>query len=251
MLKKRVIPCLDVKEGRVVKGVRFENLRDVGDPAELAVRYESEGADEIVFLDIAASQEARKTMLAVVQRTAERLFIPLTVGGGIRTVDDVRATLRAGADKVSLNTAAIQNPDLIREASEIFGVQCVVLAIDAKRVGESWRVHTHGGTRAVDLDAVEWAKLGAKLGAGEILLTSMDRDGTRDGYDLAVTRAVAEASGLPVVASGGAGTLEHLTQALTEGAADAALVASLFHDGEATVAQAKAHLARAGVAVRV
>ena len=253
MLKKRVIPCLDVKGGRVVKGVKFENLRDVGDPAELAARYYEEGADEVVFLDIGASREERKTTLDVVRRTAEVLFIPLTVGGGIRTVDDVQEALSAGADKVSMNTAAVLRPELLHESSRRFGAQCTVLGLDAKRTGATpggWEVFTHGGTRPTGLDAVDWARKAAHLGAGEILLTSMDRDGTKDGYDVALTRAVSEAAGIPVIASGGAGKLEDFAEAFLEGNADAALAASLFHDRALTVTQVKRYLLERGVAVR-
>jgi cyclase len=250
-LKKRIIPCLDVKGGRVVKGVRFEGLRDVGDPAELAARYADEGADEIVFLDISASKEERKTTLDVVKRTAERLFVPLTVGGGIRTADDVQAALSAGADKVSMNTAALLRPELLGEAHERFGAQCTVVAIDAKRVGpQQWEVFTHGGSKATGLDAVEWARQAVAHGAGEILLTSMDRDGTGDGYDLELLAAVSAAAKVPVIASGGAGKLDHFTEALTTGGAEAALAATLFHDRVLTVAQVKKHLRGAGVAVR-
>ena len=258
MLKKRIVPCLDVKAGRVVKGVKFENLRDVGDPAELAARYAQEGADEVVFLDIGASKEERKTTLDVVRRTAEVLFVPLTVGGGIRTIDDVQDALNAGADKVSMNTAAVLRPDLVREASERFGAQCVVVAIDAKRKGgvrgalpPEWEVYTHGGSKSTGLDAVRWAKQVAALGAGEILLTSMDRDGTRDGFDLDLTRAVVDASGIPVIASGGAGSAEHMAAALVEGRADAALAASIFHDRELTVAQVKKACADRGAPMRL
>lgn len=251
MLKKRVVPCLDVKGGRVVKGVRFENLRDVGDPAELAARYSEEGADEVVFLDIGASKEERRTTLDVVRRTAERLFIPLTVGGGIRTAQDVQDALNAGADKVSMNTAAVLRPELISECSDRFGAQCVVLALDAKQAGEGrWEVFTHGGSKATGLDAVEWAKRAVDLGAGELLLTSMDRDGTRAGYDLPLIRAVAAAAKVPIVASGGAGSLEHFAEVLQPGCADAALAASLFHERTLTVGQVKAFLAQRGVRVR-
>lgn len=255
MLKKRIVPCLDVKGGRVVKGVKFEHLRDVGDPAELAARYADEGADEIVFLDISASKEERATTLDVVRRTAERLFVPLTVGGGIRSSEDVQAALSAGADKVSMNTAALLRPALLGEAHERFGAQCVVVAIDAKRGGSgglppTWEVFTHGGTRPTGKDAVEWAREAVAHGAGEILLTSMDRDGTGDGYDLELTRAVAEAADVPVIASGGAGALEHFADALTTGRADAALAATLFHDRVVTVAQVKRHARDAGVPVR-
>ncbi len=251
MLKKRIVPCLDVKGGRVVKGVKFENLRDVGDPAELAARYSDEGADEVVFLDIGASKEERRTTLDVVRRTAERLFIPLTVGGGVRSVEDVQDALNAGADKVSMNTAAVLRPDLIAECSERFGAQCVVLALDAKQVAaDRWEVFTHGGSKATGLDAVGWAKRAVELGAGEILLTSMDRDGTRAGYDLALTRAVAAAAKVPVVASGGAGSLEHFAEVLQPGCADAALAATLFHERALTVRQVKEFVAKRGVRVR-
>jgi cyclase len=251
MLKKRIVPCLDVKGGRVVKGVKFENLRDVGDPAELAARYAAEGADEVVFLDIGASKDERKTTLDVVRRTAERLFIPLTVGGGIRTIDDVQDALNAGADKVSMNTAAIQRPELVAESSERFGAQCTVVAIDARREGLGWRVFTHGGSKPTDLDAVEWARRVAKLGAGEILLTSMDRDGTRDGYDLDLTRAVVDASGVPVIASGGAGSAQHMVDALVRGNADAALAASVFHERQLSVMDVKRACVEAGVPMRM
>jgi len=256
MLARRLIPCLDVKDGRVVKGVRFVDLVDAGDPVEIASRYDAEGADELTFLDITASHERRPIILDVVARTAERIFMPLTVGGGVRTVDDVRALLRAGADKVSINTAAVERPELVREAAERFGTQCVVVAIDARlRVpddpGRGWEVYTHGGRAPSGRDAVAWAADVAAAGAGEILLTSMDRDGTRLGYDLALTRAVAERVEIPVIASGGAGSLEHLYQGLTAGGASAALVASLFHYGEHTVREAKAYLSARGVAVRL
>ncbi len=255
MLARRIIPCLDVKGGRVVKGVRFVDLVDAGDPVEIASRYDAEGADELCFLDITASHEARPIILDVVARTAERAFMPVTVGGGVRTVDDVRALLRAGADKVSINTAAVARPALVGEAAERFGTQCVVVAIDARRrspddPARGWEVFTHGGRTPTGLDAVEWAARMEASGAGEILLTSMDRDGTRAGYDLELTRAVADRVGIPVIASGGAGTLEHLYEGLTTGGATAALVASIFHYGEHTVAEAKAYLARRGVAVR-
>jgi len=256
MLARRLIPCLDVKDGRVVKGVRFVDLVDAGDPVEIASRYDAEGADELTFLDITASHERRPIILDVVARTAERIFMPLTVGGGVRTVDDVRALLRAGADKVSINTAAVERPELVREAAERFGTQCVVVAIDARlRVpddpGRGWEVYTHGGRAPSGRDAVAWAADVAAAGAGEILLTSMDRDGTRLGYDLALTRAVAERVEIPVIASGGAGSLEHLYQGLATGGASAALVASLFHYGEHTVREAKAYLSARGVAVRL
>ncbi len=282
MLAKRIIPCLDVKDGRVVKGTRFVNLRDAGDPAEVAALYDRQGADELVFLDITASYERRQILMEVVQRTAEMAFTPLTVGGGIRRLEDIRALLLAGADKVSLNTAAVERPDLITEAAQRFGSQCIVIAIDAKRVSDSfefqvsspelggggevdlsknperetrnlelrWEVYTHGGRIPTGLDAIEWAVRGEALGAGEILLTSMDCDGTKDGYDLPLTRAVADAVGIPVIASGGAGTLDHLYEALTEGGADAALAASIFHFGEWSIQEAKAYLHHRGVAVR-
>ncbi len=250
MLAKRIIPCLDVKDGRVVKGVRFVDLRDAGDPVEAALAYDAQGADELVFLDITASHEDRDTMLDVVRRTAEGIYMPLTVGGGIRSIEDVRRLLRAGADKVSLNTAALARPALIREAAERFGSQCIVVAIDARREGERWGVYTHGGRRPAERDAVAWAREAVALGAGEILLTSMDRDGTKDGYDLELTRAIAGAVSVPVIASGGAGCLEHFREALAEGGADAALAASLFHFGIHTIAEVKAYLAERGVEVR-
>jgi cyclase len=285
MLAKRIIPCLDVKEGRVVKGTRFVNLRDAGDPVEVAALYDAQGADELVFLDITASHERRRIMIDVVARTADQAFMPLTVGGGIRSLEDIRALLKAGADKVSLNTVAVEQPELIGRAAERFGSQCIVLAIDAKRRGEprdeprapspevrepgagerepergarlsrldsrfSWEVFVHGGRTPTGKDAVAWAVEGARLGAGEILLTSMDRDGTKDGYDLDLTRAIAEAVGIPVIASGGAGTLEHLYEGVTAGRADAALAASMFHYGEVTVPEVKRYLAGRGVPVR-
>ena len=255
MLAKRIIPCLDVKDGRVVKGVQFVDLRDAGDPVEAALAYDAQGADELVFLDITASHEDRKTMLDVVRRTAEGIYMPLTVGGGVRTIDDVRRLLRAGADKVSLNTAALASPPVIREAAERFGSQCIVVAIDARRepaaTNPRWGVYTHGGRRPAGRDAVEWAQEAVALGAGEILLTSMDRDGTKDGYDLELTRAVAEAVTVPVIASGGAGSLEHLVEGVTEGAADAVLAASIFHFGIHTIAEAKAYMRDRGVEVRL
>jgi cyclase len=253
MLAKRVIPCLDVKDGRVVKGVRFVELRDAGDPVEAALVYDVQGADELVFLDITASHENRDTMLDVVRRTAEGIYMPLTVGGGVRTVDDVRRLLRAGADKVSLNTAALERPAVIREAAERFGSQCIVVAIDARRTvpAPTWGVFTHGGRRSVGRDAIAWAQEAVEQGAGEILLTSMDRDGTKDGYDLELTRAVAQAVTVPVIASGGAGSLEHFCEAVTEGGADAALAASLFHFGIHTIAEVKRYLADRGVEVRL
>ncbi|MCS7255950.1 MAG: imidazole glycerol phosphate synthase subunit HisF [Thermomicrobium sp.] len=252
MLKRRIIPCLDVTAGRVVKGVRFQDLRDAGDPVELAARYDAEGADELVFLDITASAEGRDTMVDVVRRTAREVFIPLTVGGGVRTPDDMYRLLRAGADKVSVNTAAVQNPELIRVCAQRFGSQCVVLAIDARRRadGGGWEVYTHGGRKPTGLDAVAWARRGVELGAGEILLTSMDTDGTQSGYDLELLRAVVDAVPVPVIASGGAGTLEHLYQAVTIGGAHAVLAASIFHYGRYSIADAKRYLAERGVPVR-
>ena len=251
MLAKRIIPCLDVKDGRVVKGVRFVDLRDAGDPVEAAVLYDAQGADELVFLDITASAEARGIMLEVVRRTAEAVYMPLTVGGGVGSLDDIRTLLRAGADKVSLNTAAGARPALIREAAERFGSQCIVVAIDAKRRPGGFEVYTHGGRRSTGRDAVAWAREAATLGAGEILLTSMDKDGTRDGYDLELTAAVAEAVSVPVIASGGVGCLEHLCDGLMRGRADAALAASIFHFGEHTIREAKAYLRARGVPVRL
>jgi cyclase len=256
MLARRIIPCLDVKGGRVVKGVRFLDLVDAGDPVEIAARYDAEGADELTFLDITASHEERPIILDVVARTAERVFMPLCVGGGVRTVDDVRALLKAGADKVSINTAAVARPELVREAAERFGTQCVVVAIDARRRAAAdpaagWEVFTHGGRTPTGLDALDWATRMDEAGAGEILLTSMDRDGTRIGYDIALTRAVSDRVRIPVIASGGAGTLAHLHEALDAGGASAALVASLFHYGEYTVREAKTYLAERGVTVRL
>jgi imidazole glycerol-phosphate synthase subunit HisF len=246
----RVIPCLDVDAGRVVKGVNFVKLRDAGDPVELASRYDDEGADEVIFLDITASSDARETMVDVVARTAEQVFIPLTVGGGVRSVDDARALLRAGADKVAVNTSAVAQPELVQEISAVFGAQCVVVAIDARRGPTGFEVFTHGGRRPTGIDAVSWAVEAEKLGAGEIMLTSMDRDGTKDGFDIELTRAVTDACGVPVIASGGAGTLDHLVEAAVDGGADAVLAASIFHFGEFTVAQAKDRLAAAGLTVR-
>jgi imidazole glycerol-phosphate synthase subunit HisF len=257
MLAKRIIPCLDVDRGRVVKGINFVGLRDAGDPVEIARRYNEQGADELTFLDITASSEERDLILRVVEEVAAQVFIPLTVGGGVRRVEDVRRLLNAGADKVSINTAAVQNPQLVADASGRYGAQCIVVAIDAKQTkpaassGIRWEVFTHGGRRPAGLDAVEWARKMQQLGAGEILLTSMDRDGTREGFDLALTRAVAEAVDVPVIASGGVGKLEHLAEGVLEGRADAVLAASIFHFGEFTVRAAKEHLAKRGIEVRL
>ncbi len=252
MLTKRIIPCLDVTGGRVVKGTKFVDLRDAGDPVECAMEYDRQGADELVFLDITASSDDRSIMVDVVERTARSCFMPLTVGGGIRTSGDVRAMLLAGADKVSFNTAAVKSPGVITESSEAFGAQCIVVAIDAKRrpSGDGWEVFTHGGRTATGLDAIEWARRMEEAGAGEILLTSMDADGTKDGYDIELTRTVSDAVGIPVIASGGAGSLDHLATVLIDGHADAVLAASIFHFGEETVASAKHHLAAAGIPVR-
>ena len=251
MLAKRVIPCLDVTDGRVVKGTKFLNLRDAGDPVECAKMYDAQGADELVFLDITASSDGRATMVSVVERTAEQCFMPLTVGGGIRSVEDFRVMLRAGADKVSVNTSALQRPELITEGAEAFGSQCVVVAVDAKRDGPGkWRVYTHGGRKPTERDAIEWVREAERRGAGEILLTSMDADGTCGGYDLELTKAVSEAVEIPVIASGGAGELEHLADVLERGKADAVLAASIFHFGKHTVGEAKAHLASRGLPVR-
>jgi cyclase len=247
-----VIPCLDVTAGRVVKGVNFVKLRDAGDPVEIAARYDEEGADELTFLDITASSDGRDIILNVIEAVAARVFIPLTVGGGVRKVEDVRRLLNAGADKVSINTAAVQNPDLVRDASGIVGNQCIVVAIDAKkRKDAGWEVYTHGGRNPTGLDAVDWARRMTEAGAGEILLTSMDRDGTRDGFDLALTRAVADAVSVPVIASGGVGTREHLAAGVLEGHADAVLAASVFHFGDFTVRDAKEHLRSRGIEVRL
>ena len=254
-LAKRIIPCLDVDKGRVVKGVKFVGIRDAGDPVEIARRYDAQGADELVFLDITASAEDRSTMVHVVEQVASQVFIPLTVGGGIRSIADIRRMLNAGADKVAINTAAVATPQLVREAAERFGSQCIVVAIDAKQVNETgepprWEVFTHGGRKASGIDTVQWARQMSAYGAGEILLTSMDRDGTRDGFDLALTRAVSDAVPIPVIASGGVGTLEHLRAGIKEGRADAVLAASIFHFGQFTVAEAKHCLAAQGIEVR-
>jgi cyclase len=252
MLAKRIIPCLDVTGGRVVKGVKFVELRDAGDPVECAKAYEAQGADELTFLDITASSDGRDTMVDIVRRVAEQVFMPLTVGGGIRTPADVRRMLNAGADKCSFNTAAVNNPDILNQCSEQFGSQCTVLAIDARRNEQgSWTVYTHGGRTPVDRDAIEWAREGVERGAGEILLTSMDADGTKNGYDLELTRAISEAVGVPVIASGGAGTLDHLVEAVTDGKADAVLAASIFHFGEFTIRQVKEYMRSKGVTVRL
>ena len=256
MLAKRIIPCLDVKEGRVVKGVSFVNLRDAGDPVEIAALYNNEGADEICFLDITASYEKRAILIDIVKNTAEKVFMPLTVGGGVRTLEDIRTLLKAGADKVSINTAAVQNPEFVREASERFGSQCIVAAIDAKRTASAtttplWEVYSHGGRTPTGLDAVLWAKKMEEYGAGEILLTSMDRDGTKDGYDIELTHAVSEAVSIPVIASGGAGTLEHLYEGLAEGKADAVLAASIFHFRQYTICEVKEYLKGRGIFVRI
>jgi cyclase len=254
-LARRIIPCLDVDAGRVVKGVKFVDIRDAGDPVEIARRYDEQGADEITFLDITASSDDRDTMVYVVEDVASQVFIPLTVGGGIRSMNDIRRMLNAGADKVSINTAAVARPEFVAEASSRFGAQCIVVAIDARRVADAggaprWEVFTHGGRRPTGIDAVEWAVRMNRLGAGEILLTSMDRDGTRDGFDLALTRAISDAVSVPVIASGGVGNLQHLVDGVTQGRADAVLAASIFHFGEYTVGQAKACMAAAGIEVR-
>jgi cyclase len=250
-LAKRVIPCLDVTAGRVVKGVNFVALRDAGDPVEIAARYDEQGADELTFLDITASSDERDILLHVIEAVASKVFIPLTVGGGVRKVEDVRRLLNAGADKVSINTSAVQNPALVSEASGIVGCQCIVVAIDAKKKGDSWEVFTHGGRKPTGLDAVEWAKRMEKAGAGEILLTSMDRDGTKAGFDLALTRAVSDAVNVPVVASGGVGKQEHFADGVTTGGASAVLAASVFHFGELTVRQVKEHMKSKGIEVRL
>jgi len=250
-LAKRIIPCLDVTAGRVVKGVKFVGLRDAGDPVEIAARYDEQGADELCFLDITASSDERDILLHVIEAVAARVFIPLTVGGGVRKVEDVRRLLNAGADKVSINTAAVQNPALVKDASGIVGNQCIVVAIDAKKDGSSWQVYTHGGRKATGLDAVDWARRMVEAGAGEILLTSMDRDGTRDGFDLGLTAAVAAAVEVPVIASGGVGSVDHLAEGVLQGRADAVLAASVFHFGDFTVRQAKEHMKSRGIEVRL
>ncbi|MDE0950413.1 MAG: imidazole glycerol phosphate synthase subunit HisF [Halioglobus sp.] len=254
-LAKRIIPCLDVDNGRVVKGVNFVDIRDAGDPVEIAMRYNEQGADEVCFLDITASHEGRETTVHTVEQIAEHVFIPLTVGGGIRSIEDIRTMLNAGADKVSINTAAIHNPELVRESAQRFGSQCIVVAIDAKRVDDvdglpRWEIFTHGGRKPTGINAVEWAVKMADLGAGEILLTSMDRDGTRNGFELGVTRAITDAVEIPVIASGGVGTLDHLVDGVILGGADAVLAASIFHFGEYSVPQAKAYMAEHGIEVR-
>lgn len=255
MLSKRIIPCLDVKDGRVVKGVQFVGLRDAGDPVEAAEAYDAQGADELTFLDITASSDKRGIILDVVARTAERVFMPLTVGGGVREIADIRNLLNAGADKVSINTAAVHRPEFVREAAERFGSQCIVVAIDARRVpsqeGLKWEVFTHGGRNPTGIDALEWAARMESYGAGEILLTSMDKDGTKDGYDIALTRAAADRVGIPVIASGGVGTLEHIREGLTAGGASAALAASIFHFREHTIGECKQYLKEKGVPVRI
>jgi len=254
-LAKRIIPCLDVDNGRVVKGVKFVDIRDAGDPVEVARRYDSEGADEITFLDITASSDDRETMVHVVEQVASEVFIPLTVGGGIRTLDDIRRMLNAGADKVAINTAAVFNPEFVRQATEHFGSQCIVVAIDAKQVADGenprWEIFTHGGRKPAGIDAIEWAIKMEQYGAGELLLTSMDRDGTRDGFDLRLTRAICDAVSIPVIASGGVGGLQHLVDGITEGHADAVLAASIFHFGEFSVGQAKQYMQERGIEVRL
>ncbi|UFS75230.1 imidazole glycerol phosphate synthase subunit HisF [Tardiphaga sp. 37S4] len=251
MFKVRVIPCLDVKDGRVVKGVNFVDLRDAGDPVEAAIAYDAAGADELTFLDINATHENRGTMMDVVRRTAEACFMPLTVGGGVRTVDDIKTLLRAGADKVSINSAAVANRQFVKEAAEKFGDQCIVVAIDAKRSGSRWEIFTHGGRKSTGIDAIEFAQEVVSLGAGEILLTSMDRDGTRSGFDIELTRAIADSIGVPVIASGGVGNLDHLVEGIRSGHATAVLAASIFHFGEFTIREAKDHMVRAGLPMRL
>lgn len=250
-LAKRIIPCLDVTNGRVVKGVNFVELRDAGDPVEIARRYDEQGADELTFLDITASSDDRDLILRIIEEVAAQVFIPLTVGGGIRKVEDVRRLLNAGADKVSINTSAVQNPKLVADAASRYGSQCIVVAIDAKQTDRGWEVFTHGGRNATGLDAIEWAKRMQSLGAGEILLTSMDRDGTRNGFDLALTRAISDEVAVPVIASGGVGNLQHLTEGILQGHADAVLAASIFHYGEYTIRQAKEYMAQRGVETRL
>ncbi len=255
-LAKRIIPCLDVDNGRVVKGIQFVDIRDAGDPVEVARRYDSEGADELTFLDITASSDDRETMVHVVEQVAGEVFIPLTVGGGIRTLEDIRRLLNAGADKVGINTAAVFDPEFVRQAAERFGSQCIVVAIDAKQVNEPdesprWEIFTHGGRKPTGIDAVEWARRMVRYGAGEILLTSMDRDGTREGFDLALTRAISEAVSVPVIASGGVGTLEHLAEGILQGKADAVLAASIFHFAEYTIEEAKRYMTQQGIEVRL
>jgi cyclase len=251
MFKVRVIPCLDVKDGRVVKGVNFVDLRDAGDPVEAAIAYDAAGADELCFLDINATHENRGTMMDVVRRTAEACFMPLTVGGGVRTVDDIKTLLRAGADKVSINSAAVANKQFVKEAAEKFGDQCIVVAIDAKRAGSRWEIFTHGGRKSTGIDAIEFAQEVVSLGAGEILLTSMDRDGTRSGFDIELTSAIADSVGVPVIASGGVGNLDHLVDGIRRGHATAVLAASIFHFGEFTIREAKDHMVRAGLPMRL
>jgi len=252
MISKRIIPCLDVKDGRVVKGVQFLNLKDAGDPVEIAKKYSIEGADEITFLDITASHENRNTMIDVVKRTASEVFVPLTVGGGVRTLDDVRNLLLAGADKVAINTAAVKNPQFVKNAAEKFGSQCIVVAIDARSKSDNeWEVYTHGGREPTGIDAIEWAGRMESLGAGEILLTSMDKDGTKDGYDLRLTKAVSRKVMIPVIASGGAGNIQHLYEGIEEGEADAVLVASIFHYGEYTISETKEYLKNKGLTIRI
>lgn len=255
-LAKRIIPCLDVDKGRVVKGVKFESIRDAGDPVEVAKRYNDEGADEITFLDITASHEGRDTTLHTVERMASQVFIPLTVGGGVRTLQDIRNLLNAGADKVSINSAAVHNPEFVREAADRFGSQCIVVAIDAKKVSAEsesnrWEIFTHGGRKPTGIDAIVWAKKMTDYGAGEILLTSMDKDGTKDGFDIAVTRAISDAVSVPVIASGGVGTLQHLVNGVLQGGADAVLAASIFHFGEYTIREAKEYMVAAGIEMRL
>ena len=252
MISKRIIPCLDVKDGRVVKGVKFLNLKDAGDPVEVAKKYSDEGADEITFLDITASHENRNTMIDVVKNTANKVFVPLTVGGGVRTLEDVRNLLLAGADKVAINTAAVNNPGFVKEAADKFGSQCIVVAIDARSTGDgSWEVYTHGGRKPTGIEAVQWAIEMEKMGAGEILLTSMDRDGTKDGYDIELTRSISRSVNIPVIASGGAGNIEHLLEGIEKGEADAVLCASIFHYGEYSIEEAKSYLKSKGVSIRI